>query len=130
MGLPVKRRRALLTSTRSRNSRPDSSRRHGYATTFCDLQGHKVFDVVLGRSEAALESYLERLPGKEPRSRGQLLPRAVLDAGDSGECCGGNPAGRLATNEDIVDTIVFLCSDAAPYIHGHTIEVNGGLLAP
>jgi transposase len=41
------------------------TRRHGYATTFCDLKGHKVFDVVLGRSEAALESYLQKLPGKE-----------------------------------------------------------------
>jgi transposase len=41
------------------------SRRQGYATTFCDLEGHKVFDVVLGRSEAALESYLRQLPGKE-----------------------------------------------------------------
>jgi transposase len=41
------------------------TRRHGYATTFCDLEGHKVFDVVLGRSEAALESYLQQLPGKE-----------------------------------------------------------------
>ena len=41
------------------------TRRLGYATTFCDLKGHKVFDVVLGRSEAALESYLQKLPGKE-----------------------------------------------------------------
>jgi transposase len=41
------------------------TRRHGYATTFCDLKGHKVFDVVLGRSEAALESYLQKLPGKQ-----------------------------------------------------------------
>ena len=41
------------------------SRRRGYATTFCDLKGHKIFDVVLGRSEAALESYLQPLPGKE-----------------------------------------------------------------
>jgi len=40
------------------------TRRHGYATTFCDLRGHKVFDVVLGRSQASLESYLERLEGK------------------------------------------------------------------
>jgi 3-oxoacyl-[acyl-carrier protein] reductase len=40
------------------------------------------------------------------------------------------PAGRLASNEDIADTIVFLCSDAARYIHGQTIEVNGGMLAP
>ena len=41
------------------------TRRLGYATTFCDLKGHKIYDVVLGRSEAALESYLDRLPGKE-----------------------------------------------------------------
>lgn len=41
------------------------SRKDGYATTFCDLQRHKIFDVVLGRSEAALEDYLNKLPGKE-----------------------------------------------------------------
>jgi transposase len=41
------------------------SRREGFATTFCDLKGHKVVDVVLGRSEASLEGYLERLGGKE-----------------------------------------------------------------
>jgi transposase len=40
------------------------TRRHGYATTLCDLRNRKVFDVVLGRSEASLEKYLERLPGK------------------------------------------------------------------
>jgi transposase len=40
------------------------SRRHGYATTFCDLRGHRIHDVVLGRSEAALENYLNRLEGK------------------------------------------------------------------
>jgi transposase len=40
------------------------TRRHGYATTFCDLKNHKVHDVVLGRSEASLESYLARLEEK------------------------------------------------------------------
>ncbi len=30
------------------------SRKKGYATTFCDLKHHKVYDVVLGRSEASL----------------------------------------------------------------------------
>lgn len=40
------------------------SRRHGYATTFCDLRNHKIHDVVLGRSEASLEGYLGRLEGK------------------------------------------------------------------
>jgi 3-oxoacyl-[acyl-carrier protein] reductase len=40
------------------------------------------------------------------------------------------PAGRLGTNEDIAGVIVFLCSEAARYLHGQTIEVNGGMLAP
>jgi transposase len=38
------------------------SRRRGYATTFVDLANHKVFDVVLGRSQASLHSYLSQLP--------------------------------------------------------------------
>lgn len=41
------------------------SRKQGYATTLVDLKNHKVFDVVLGRSEASLRSFLRRLPGKE-----------------------------------------------------------------
>jgi transposase len=40
------------------------TRRKGYATTLCDLRNHKVYDVVLGRSEAALEAYLARIEGK------------------------------------------------------------------
>lgn len=41
------------------------SRKDGYVTTFCDLRRHTIFDVVLGRSEAALEQYLGKLAGKE-----------------------------------------------------------------
>jgi 3-oxoacyl-[acyl-carrier protein] reductase len=37
------------------------------------------------------------------------------------------PAGRLGDNEEVADVIVFLCSDAARYIHGQTIEINGGM---
>jgi len=40
------------------------------------------------------------------------------------------PAGRLGTNEEMADLILFLCSPAAAYIHGQTIEINGGILAP
>ncbi len=41
------------------------TRKRGYATTLVDLKNHKVFDVVLGRSEASLRGYLRRLPGRE-----------------------------------------------------------------
>ena len=40
------------------------TRRQGYATTLCDLRHHTVYDVVLGRSEASLEAYFQRLEGK------------------------------------------------------------------
>jgi transposase len=40
------------------------TRKQGYATTLCDLKHHKVYDVVLGRSERALEGYFTALPGK------------------------------------------------------------------
>jgi transposase len=40
------------------------TRRRGYATTFCDLRNHRIYDVAMGRSEAALERWLERLEGK------------------------------------------------------------------
>jgi transposase len=38
------------------------TRKKGYATTLCDLHNHKVYDVVLGRSEIALKPSLERIP--------------------------------------------------------------------
>src|SRR6056297_443129 len=41
------------------------TRKHGYATTLVDLKRNKVFNVRLGRSEASLNSYLRRLPGKD-----------------------------------------------------------------
>jgi len=41
------------------------TKRRGYATTICDLKNHKVYDVVLGRSEAALDHYFKALKGKE-----------------------------------------------------------------
>jgi len=37
------------------------------------------------------------------------------------------PAGRLGDNEEVAETIVYLCSNAARYIHGQTIEINGGM---
>jgi len=41
------------------------TRRKGFATTLCDLKNHKIYDVVLGRSELSLQSYFQRLQGKE-----------------------------------------------------------------
>ncbi len=37
------------------------------------------------------------------------------------------PAGKLGNNEEIADTIIFLCTSPSRYIHGQTIEINGGM---
>jgi transposase len=41
------------------------TRKQGFATTFADLKNHKVFDVVLGRSESDLKAFLEGLRGRD-----------------------------------------------------------------
>ena len=52
----------------------------------------------------------------------QFSTRQILDG-----VLAATPAGTLGTNEEVADTILFLCSDAARYIHGQTIEINGGM---
>ena len=52
----------------------------------------------------------------------QFSTKQMLDA-----TVAQTPAGSLGTNEEVADTILFLCSHAARFIHGQTIEVNGGL---
>ena len=41
------------------------TRKQGYATTLCDLEHHRVYDVTLGRSRHALEGYFKGLKGRE-----------------------------------------------------------------
>jgi 3-oxoacyl-[acyl-carrier protein] reductase len=38
------------------------------------------------------------------------------------------PAGRLGTAEEVAACAVFLASDAAGYVTGHTLNVNGGMV--
>jgi 3-oxoacyl-[acyl-carrier protein] reductase len=52
----------------------------------------------------------------------QFSTRQMLD-----NVVAATPAGTLGTNEEVADTILFLCSHAARYIHGQTIEINGGM---
>jgi NAD(P)-dependent dehydrogenase (short-subunit alcohol dehydrogenase family) len=36
------------------------------------------------------------------------------------------PLGRLGTAEEVAETVMWLCSDAASFVTGHTMTVDGG----
>lgn len=51
------------------------------------------------------------------------------DADRSSEILARIPAGRWGTSEDMMGAVVWLASDAASYVHGFTVAVDGGWLA-
>ncbi len=41
-----------------------------------------------------------------------------------------HPMGRIGTPEEVASAVVWLCSDAASFITGHALPVDGGFLIP
>ena len=41
----------------------------------------------------------------------------------------GEPVGRMGTPQEIAEAVVWLCSDAASFVTGHPMTVDGGLVA-
>lgn len=55
------------------------------------------------------------------------MSKRELKTGPGKEKIRSIPIGRIASPEEIVDVVVFLCSQEASYITGQTINVNGGM---
>jgi len=57
-------------------------------------------------------------------------PRSFFSDGELEAIAARIPAGRLAEPEDMVPAALYLCSEAAGYVTGETLHVNGGLFMP
>jgi len=56
------------------------------------------------------------------------MSRSELDSDEGMKKVESIPIGRVATVQEIADTVKFLASDGASYITGQTINLNGGML--
>jgi 3-oxoacyl-[acyl-carrier protein] reductase len=62
----------------------------------------------------------ERAATEIAEARGSDM-ESVLEANGKGV-----PVGRYGTSKEIADVVAFLCSNAASYVNGSSIEVDGG----
>ena len=61
--------------------------------------------------------------------RTSLIKGLLDDAEQTAEVIGLHPMGRLGLPEDVSEVVVWLCSDAASFVTGHAMAVDGGFVA-
>ena len=61
--------------------------------------------------------------------RTELTEALVADEAFTAWLCKRTPAGRWGDVADLAGALVFLCSDAARFVNGHVLYVDGGLTA-
>jgi NAD(P)-dependent dehydrogenase (short-subunit alcohol dehydrogenase family) len=64
-------------------------------------------------------------PGLVATEMGRRLVKS-MGVEDIASLDAGSPFGRVCRPEDVADAVKFLCSDAAGYITGNVLVVDGG----
>ena len=59
--------------------------------------------------------------------RANIVAPALISAGEVAGLAAGYPVGRVGQPEDVAEAVAFLASDAAQFISGVTLPVDGGL---
>ena len=57
-----------------------------------------------------------------------MTERALRDPARQAQIT-ARPMGRVGTPEEVAETVMWLCSDAASFVTGHTMTVDGGYVA-
>jgi NAD(P)-dependent dehydrogenase (short-subunit alcohol dehydrogenase family) len=58
-----------------------------------------------------------------------MTARGLSDPALRARIIASEPIGRVGTPEEIAEAVVWLCSDAASFVTGHTMSVDGGYVA-
>src|SRR5712691_8944070 len=58
-----------------------------------------------------------------------MTARGLSDPERRARIVASEPMGRVGTPEEIAEAVVWLCSDAASFVTGHTMTVDGGYVA-
>lgn len=118
--------------------RPMIKRRHGRIVNVSSVVGlhGNPGQVNYAASKAALVGMTKAL-AREVGKRGitvnavapGFITTAMTSSLDAEALAGQVPAGRLGSPEDVAAAVAFLCSDAAAYVNGTVLQVDGGLFA-
>ena len=58
-----------------------------------------------------------------------MTARSLSDPEQKAQIIAREPIGRVGTPEEIAEAVVWLCSDAASFVTGHAMSVDGGYVA-
>jgi NAD(P)-dependent dehydrogenase (short-subunit alcohol dehydrogenase family) len=58
-----------------------------------------------------------------------MTERGLSDPEQKAQIVAREPIGRVGTPQEVAETVVWLCSDAASFVTGHTMTVDGGYVA-
>jgi NAD(P)-dependent dehydrogenase (short-subunit alcohol dehydrogenase family) len=58
-----------------------------------------------------------------------MTARGLSDPEQKAQIVAREPIGRVGTPEEVAEAVVWLCSDAASFVTGHAMSIDGGLVA-
>ena len=58
-----------------------------------------------------------------------MTAAVMQDSARMARIIASEPIGRVGTPEEIAEAVVWLCSDAASFVTGHAMSIDGGLVA-
>ena len=86
---------------------------------------------VIGLTQAAAMEYAEQGIRVNAVAPGPIRTDMLEEAGEETiqQVSGSLPTGRIGNPEEIAEAVLWLCSDGASFVSGHTLVVDGGFLA-